>query len=205
MKRKSKYKSSKSRLRLLHQYYSYTGFYSYIWNNIKKSIPFALTVILFLYSLSQFVEINTLLSHITNSFSIFGIMFTFFISEAFLGILPPEFFIAWSATLSNQWLYLGVLSVLSYFGGLLSYVIGAMITKIPAVDTWLQSKIKSQLEKLKKWGGLLIVVGALLPLPFSISCMAAGIIKFPFKSVMIYGSLRFLRFFVYALIIFNVI
>jgi membrane protein YqaA with SNARE-associated domain len=132
-------------------------------------------------------------------------MFTFFISEAFLGILPPEFFIVWSATLSNQWLYLGVLSVLSYFGGLLSYVIGAMITKIPAVDTWLQSKIKSQLEKLKKWGGLLIVVGALLPLPFSISCMAAGIIKFPFKSVMIYGSLRFLRFFVYALIIFNVI
>ena len=65
--------------------------------------------------------------------------------------------------------------------------------------------MEKQLKNSKKWGGFLIVVGALLPLPFSVSCIAAGIIEFPFKGVMLYGSLRLLRFAFYGIIIFNVL
>jgi hypothetical protein len=65
--------------------------------------------------------------------------------------------------------------------------------------------MEKQLENSKKWGGFLIVVGALLPVPFAVSCMTAGLIKYPFKSVAYYGSLRVLRIFGYGIVIFNVL
>lgn len=122
-----------------------------------------------------------------------------------LGLIPPEIFIAWSGKMPSPWSYLSVLAVLSYAGGLLSYWIGQMITKIPSVHKYLEVKMEKQLKNSRKWGGFLIIVGALLPLPFSISCIAAGIINFPFKNVVVYGSLRLLRFVIYGLIIFNVL
>jgi membrane protein YqaA with SNARE-associated domain len=64
--------------------------------------------------------------------------------------------------------------------------------------------MEKQLKNSKKWGGFLILVGALLPLPFSISCLTAGIIEFPFKNVVFYGSLRLVRFLIYGLVIFHV-
>ena len=75
---------------------------------------------------------------------------------------------------------------------------------MPSVHNYLEQKMAKQLKNSKKWGGFLIVVGALLPLPFSISCMAAGIIEFPFKSLMLFGSLRLVRFLIYGLVIFHV-
>lgn len=103
----------------------------------------------------------------------------------------------------SPWFYLSILAILSYGGGLLAYWMGRYITKIPKIHHYLEFKMKKQLKNSKKWGGFLIVVGALLPLPFSISCIAAGIITFPFKNVILYGSLRLVRFAIYGLIIFN--
>ena len=61
------------------------------------------------------------------------------------------------------------------------------------------------LKNIRKWGGFLILVGALLPLPFSISCMAAGIIQYPLKNVVLFGLFRFVRFALYGWAIFNVV
>ncbi|MBT6377913.1 MAG: short-chain dehydrogenase, partial [Flavobacterium sp.] len=51
----------------------------------------------------------------------------------------------------------------------------------------------------------LILIGALLPVPFSITCVAAGMIKYPLKGVILFGLFRFLRFALYAWAIFNVV
>jgi membrane protein YqaA with SNARE-associated domain len=61
------------------------------------------------------------------------------------------------------------------------------------------------LKNTSKWGGFLILVGALLPVPFSISCMAAGMIRYSFKNVVLFGLFRFLRFGLYAWAIFKVV
>jgi membrane protein YqaA with SNARE-associated domain len=61
------------------------------------------------------------------------------------------------------------------------------------------------MKNTTKWGGFLIVVGALLPIPFSITCMAAGMIKYPIKGVLIFGSLRFVRFAIYGIAIFQMV
>ena len=62
-----------------------------------------------------------------------------------------------------------------------------------------------QLKNTSKWGGFLILVGALLPLPFAISCLTAGMIKYPFKNVVLVGLFRFVRFAIYAWAIFSVV
>ncbi|GAA4270269.1 YqaA family protein [Hyunsoonleella aestuarii] len=202
---KLKPKSNKSRIKLLHQYYSYTGFYAFVWGAIKKAFPYILGFIAVFYIVDHFFDINAALVNLTEILPVFGVLSFFFVSETLLGLIPPEIFIAWAGKLLNPWFFLSVLGVLSFGGGLLSYWMGRSITKIPSFHNYLEVKMAKQLKNSKKWGGFLIVVGALLPLPFSISCIAAGIIKFPFKSVMLFGSLRLLRFAIYGLVIFNVL
>ena len=65
--------------------------------------------------------------------------------------------------------------------------------------------MRENLKNTRKWGGVLILVGALLPLPFSIACIAAGMIKYPFKNVVFFGLFRFVRFAIYAWAIFKVV
>lgn len=202
---KPKPKVNKSRLQLLHQYYNYTGFYKFVGNAIKKALPYIIVAIGIIYIVNHFFDIKQALVHFTKILPAYGVLSFFFVSETLLGLIPPEIFIAWAGNMYNPWLYLSLLAILSYTGGLLAYFMGRSITKIQAIHNYLELKMAKQLKNSKKWGGFLIVVGALLPLPFSISCMATGIIKFPFNNVVLYGSLRLVRFAIYGLIIFNVL
>ena len=76
---------------------------------------------------------------------------------------------------------------------------------IDAVNNYLEQKMSKHLKNTSKWGGFLIIVGALLPLPFAITCMAAGMIKYPLKGVVLFGLFRFLRFAIYGYIISGII
>lgn len=204
MKEKQKTKTnSKSRIKLLHQYYSYTGFYTFVWQAVKKALPYIIVAVIAIYALNYFYDINAALVRLTEILPSYGVLSFFFVSETLLGLVPPEIFIAWSGKMPNPWGYLSILALLSYGGGLLSYHLGKMMSKIPSVHSYLEVKMQKQLKNSKKWGGFLIIVGALLPLPFSISCIAAGIINFPFRNVILFGSLRLLRFAIYGIIIFN--
>lgn len=204
MKQKPKDKPAKSRWQLLHQYYSYTGFYTFVWQAVKSALPYIVAIVLAVYAVNHYFNINEALTRLTEILPSYGVLSFFFVSETLLGLVPPEIFIAWAGKMYSPWFYLSLLAVLSYGGGLVSYWMGRSITKMPSVHNYLELKMEKQLKNSKKWGGFLIVVGALLPLPFSISCMAAGIIEFPFKNVIIYGSLRLVRFAIYGIIIFNV-
>jgi membrane protein YqaA with SNARE-associated domain len=205
MKPKPKSKSDKSRWQLLHQYYNYTGFYQFVWRAIKRALPILLLIIAAVYVVNHYYDINETLVRLTETLPVYGVLAFFLASESLvLGIIPPEIFIAWAGKMPYPWLFLSILALLSYAGGLIAFYMGRFITKIPSVHRYLEQKMEKQLQNARKWGGFLIIVGALLPLPFAISCLTAGIIDFPFKNVMVYGSLRLLRFLIYGLIIFNV-
>mgnify|MGYP005995594913 FL=1 len=196
----------KSRAKLLHQYYSYTGFYTFIGNSLKKAILPVVIVVTALILFNKYVyNINDALQSITEIFSPTGILITFFTSESLLGLIPPEIFIAWSKKTSNPVFNLALLATLSYIGGIVSFFLGKAALKIESVKNYLEVKMAKNLKNTSKWGGFLIIVGALLPIPFSITCMAAGMIKFPLKGVLLYGSLRFIRFAIYGIAIFNMV
>lgn len=205
MPKKTK-RSNKRRAKLVHKYYSRTGFYLFVWESIKKVILPILGIILVIFLFNKYVyNINEGLRNFTETFSRITVISVFFISETILGLIPPEIFIAWSKKTETPILNLSILAVLSYFGGLLSYFIGRMALKVNSVKNYLEVKMADNLKNTRKWGGILILVGALLPLPFSIACMTAGMIKYPFKNVVFLGLFRLAKFAIYAWAIFKVV
>ena len=195
----------KSRIRLLHQYYSYTGFYSFVGSSLGKAISPIVFFIVALWLVHIYViDFNDLFTSITTTYSPLTIFTVFFASESILGLIPPEIFIAWADKTDLPNTYLTILATLSYLGGVISYFIGRAIADMPSVYAYLELKMQKHVKMIRKWGGFLIVVGALLPIPFSITSIAAGLIRFSFKSYLLFGLLRFIRFFIYAAVIFNV-
>lgn len=207
MPRKEKrIKSQGEKFKLIHKYYERTGFYSFVGKNLKSSILPILGVILVIFLFNRYVyNINDGLHHFTETFSRITILIVFFISETLLGLIPPEIFIAWTKKTGTPLINLVILATLSYSGGLISYFLGRMTLKIEAIKEYLEVKMAKNLQNTKKWGGILILVGALLPLPFSIACVAAGMIKYPFRNVVFFGLFRFVRFAIYAWAIFQVV
>ncbi len=196
----------KSRLQLLHQYYSYTGFYSFIKDALKKAIPAIAIVVGILLLINYFViDVNTALTYVINNYSDFTIIGTFLLSESILGIIPPELFIAWSGKTETPIISLTLLATMSYLGGIFSYFMGKGITKIPAVHEYLEVKMKKHIKNTRKWGGLIIAVGALLPIPFAMTSIAAGMIKYRFTNYLLFGALRYIRFYAYAIVIFKLV
>lgn len=196
----------KSKLKLLHQYYSYTGFYSFVGLSLKKSVTPIIFFILSILLVDRFIiDFNELFTSLINTYSPVRILVLFFASESFLGLIPPELFIAWAGKSASSILLLSLLALLSYFGGIVSFFIGKSISKSPMVFNYLEVKMKKHLQNIRKWGGFLIVVGALLPIPFSMTSIASGVINYKFKNYLLFGLLRFVRFYLYALVIFHII
>mgnify|MGYP001037732374 CR=1 FL=1 len=204
--KKKREKTTKEKAKLIHFYYSRTGFYLFVWESLKKAFfPIAIVVVGLLLFNKYVYNINDGLEQMTETFSRVGVIITFFVSEIFLGLLPPEIFIAWTKKTEEPILNLSIIAVLSYLGGLIAYFIGKATLKISSVKEYLEVKMAKNLENTKKWGGILILVGALLPLPFAIACITAGMIKYPFKSVMAFGAFRLARFAIYGWALFQVV
>ena len=205
MNSRPKQRIKKSKLRLLHQYYSYTGFYSFVKTSLVKALlPISIFIIALWLINKFFIDFNDLFTSIS-TFNPLIILAVFFASESLLGLIPPEIFIAWAGNTEMPVFSLTILAVLSYVGGIISFFIGKAISNMPSVYNYLEVKMEKHVKMIRKWGGFLIVVGALLPIPFAITSIAAGLIHYKFKNYLLFGLLRFVRFYLYALVIFNVL
>ena len=195
-----------NKIKRVHLYYKYTGFYSFVGQSLKKAAGPILLIIAVLILLDLYVvDFGSLFTYITETYAAINILLVFLVSETFLGLVPPEIFIAWSNKMPQPLVYLSLLAAMSYLGGIFSYFIGKWIFTIPAVFNYLEGKMKKHLNHIRKWGGFLIVVGALLPIPYSMTSMAAGTINYKFSKFLLFGLLRFVRFYLYAIAIFNLI
>lgn len=197
---------SKFQLDRAHKYYKLTGFYSFVIESIKKSLPLLIIVVGLLAAVHFLVmDIPTMLEMAVEKLPDYGVLTFFYVSETLLGLIPPELFIAWSGKTATPIFNLSLLALLSYLGGMTAYFLGRSALKIPSVHYYLEVKMAKQLIMARKWGGILIAVGALLPLPFSISSLVAGMLKYDFKWWIIIGLLRFVRFAIYGAAIFQVV
>ena len=130
MKNKTK-TQKKSKIELLHQYYSYTGFYAFIGKSLKKALwPVVIVIIALLLFNNYVYNVNEGLKHFTDTFTDIQVFTVFFLSESFLGLIPPEIFIAWSKKTSEPIFNLVLLAFISYVGGVISFFIGKAILKL---------------------------------------------------------------------------
>ena len=199
-------KNLKEKVNLYHSYYKKKGVYSFlIKNSIKIGIGLILLVGILYFVKSLIPDFDNSFEALLEKFDTLPVLIFFTVSESvLLGIIPPDLFIVWAQKFELPYLMVFFLGCLSYLGGVISYGIGNKIGHLPKVDNWLKKKFVEHFEKIRKWGGVLIIFAALFPLPFSPICMIAGMVRFPIPAFLWLGLFRFARFFGYALVLFQV-
>jgi membrane protein YqaA with SNARE-associated domain len=132
------------------------------------------------------------------------IFLIFFTSEVIFGIIPPEFFMFWALRHEDLSLYLqnvAVLAAISYAAGIIGYYIGSYFNTTRAYRA-LRKNVFGKFEKhFNTFGGFLVIVAALTPIPYSGICMIVGSVKYNFRNFIWISLMRFVRFAVYSIII----
>ncbi len=130
----------------------------------------------------------------------------FLISEVVFGIIPPEFFMIWSQRHGDLTIFINNISVLtgiSYAAGVLGYWFGAYLNTTRAY-TFFKKRVFGKFEKhFHSYGGFLVIVAAITPIPFSGICMLVGSVHYPFNKFLLFAMARFIRFTIYAGIIWH--
>lgn len=194
------------RLGLLNRYYRITNFYPFLKDTAFKGGTVIGIFVLLLVGLELFVlDINSILNNLVSTYSASSIFSTFLVSETFLGIVPPEVFIAWASKSATPWFFLFILATISYIGGIIAYFLGNRLFLIPSIKNHIENKVEKHIINLRKWGGLFVVLGAISPIPHSMVSLASGLIKYSFKQYLLWALFRYARFGIYAFIIFQVL
>jgi len=193
------------RLVLLNRYYKITRFYPFIKNTIYKGGLVMAVFVLILLGVNFFLlDINSLLNHFVETYSPQVIFPSFLVSETLFGIVPPEILIAWAAKSASPWMFLFVLATMSYVGGIFSYLIGTRLFLISSIKNYIENKVAKHIDNLRRWGGIFVFLGAVTPLPHSIVSLASGMINYSLKKYMLWALFRYVRFAIYAFVIFRV-
>ncbi len=194
------------KLRLLHLYYKRTGFYPFLLNTgLKVAIGLGAVVLLLIILEKHVISLDDLMSLMLDRFPNWAILTVFFIAESFLGLLPPDLFIIWSGKFEQPWQMLTVTGTVSMAGGIMAFQLGRWLLHWDSLRSYIENKFAKYLVMLNKWGGLLVILAALFPLPYGAVCTLAGIVNFPPKLFLLFNVTRYLRFYLYALVLFNVV
>lgn len=191
---------------LYHYYYKRTGRYTFIGKNLFRVILVIAVFALAVWFITNYViDINEVMGYITENFPSWIIVGTLYLSESVLGFAPPDLYILWAQSLASPYLMVFYLSLASYFGGITSYALGTQLYRLPSVRKWVNGKFDEQFKTFKKFGGLLIIISALAPLPFSWVSIVSGVVRYPFTTYLLFALSRILRFFLYAYVFFSVL
>lgn len=128
----------------------------------------------------------------------------FLASEVVFGIIPPEFFMIWSlrsGVLSHYIDNIIALALISYFAGIIGFMIGQYLNNTRFYKE-MKKRVFGKFEMhLNNYGGFLVVVAALTPIPFSGIAMLVGSVHYSFRKYLWFSLFRFARFLVYSIII----
>lgn len=193
------------KLSVLNRYYRITRFYVFLKSILIKAGILIGAFMLVYFLLDSFVlDTKELFDHVVANFSAVYVFMVFFVSEILMGIVPPEIFIAWGLESINPWLYMFLLAGLSYATGIVAYLLGLMLSRLPSVRNYVNHKIPHHITNLRRWGGVFIFAGAMLPLPHALVSFSSGVIKFRFKHYLLWALFRFARFFIFAVVMFQI-
>jgi membrane protein YqaA with SNARE-associated domain len=169
----------------------------FVWTNVLRGIAWLVGIIM-LYLLAQWLlpaDWSDSLARFTDNPP--WVFFIFFLSEAFTGLIPLEFFIIWakSESLGTYSAYVLLLSVLSYLGGMIAFGIGSQVRNFRWLKRFSELETFQRYATLyRRYGGIIIIISSLTPLPFAIICFLSATFRFPFRRYLLYTSMRFLRF-----------
>ena len=184
------------RLKKHHSSNKERGLYGYMgWTAFKIIFLYFLIFIPIILIAKYLIDLNPFFQYISNNFSDGLILIVFLASESFLGMIPPDFFVIWTAKFDSPFILWAILGILSYIGGAISYLIGFRLLKRARIKAYSERVFGKYITLVRKWGGAFIIIAALFPFsPFSMIVIAVSLFKYPFKLYLLFGISRILRF-----------
>ena len=183
------------------------GFFSYVGRSVLLIFLIYLIVIAIVFLLGKYVvDFNTFFGGFIERLSNKFVLLLFFLSDSFMGMIPVDFFVIWTQKFESPILWLALLGVLSYTGGVISYGIGLWIATRPRIKSFTERRLKAYTTFVRKWGGAFIVIAALFPFtPFSLVVIAITLFHYPFKNFLLFALARLVRFVMQGIIFFDLL
>lgn len=164
-----------------------------------------LALFIFVLALSFEPQIRSTASWLIDHFGLVGIGLVVFVADLVISPIPPDFalFIIGKSEMHNQWMILvPILGLISTCAGIFGWLIGLRLKHLKFVKRFLAYFGTEHRHAIKRFGFWMVVLGALTPLPFSLTCWLAGIFKLSFKTFFIAALFRVPRFVIYYWAIF---
>ncbi|MCB0487379.1 MAG: VTT domain-containing protein [Cyclobacteriaceae bacterium] len=174
----------------------------FLFRNLARGLMWFAVIITVFILLEEYIQENfqARVEQIYDSLFLFYGVFT--LSEIIFGLIPPEFFmyvyVLNHIPLHNYVIDLSALTIISYGAGVVGYYVGRNFSKTGFFEKVSEKYLGQYQNNLRKYGGYLVLVGAITPIPFSAMCMLAGSINFPLRSFLLISIARVLRFAVYG-------
>jgi membrane protein YqaA with SNARE-associated domain len=122
-----------------------------------------------------------------------------FVSDSITSPLPPDVLLVIVAktALAEHWLsVVGAMGLVSTLAGNLGWLIGHGASRTIARDSLRRLREKHE-QRVHRYGSWAVALGALTPVPFSITCITAGALHVPFRSFWPMTLLRIPRFYIF--------
>jgi membrane protein YqaA with SNARE-associated domain len=133
-----------------------------------------------------------------------GLALLLFFADSVGTPIPPDalLIVVAKTELSRDWAWLVPLGgVLSSVAGAAGYAIGAALGRHPALTPWIAWLSRRHGTLIERYDRLTVALGALTPLPFSLTCWSAGAMGMPLSRFVPVSLLRVPRYVVYYLAI----
>jgi len=183
------------------------AYYKFIAKNALRGLIWFAAILVFYLVFNQYLgeEFKTFAEPLSDRPLL--ILLIFFLSETIFGIIPLEFFVIWAKNMATGSYFIFILfslilALLSYVGGMIAYYVGTKIKDLPLLAKLLERESFLEYKKLyRRYGGILIILSALTPLPFATFSLLSASMGFPFNRYLLYSAARFIRFIYVAVIV----
>lgn len=149
-------------------------------------------------------ELDLITTFVFEHLGLGGVVLLIFITDAFISPLPPDTLLMLIAAsdYAEHWPYLiPAIGVVSCIAGIAGYSGGRLLARRPLAKAILGPFHTQSQALVLRYGAWGVALGALTPIPFSITCWTAGLLEVPFGSVWPPCLLRVPRYVLYYAVI----
>jgi len=146
--------------------------------------------------------ISEITEYIVKKTGFLGLVLIILIADSLMPTFPTDIIlliIAKSSLSSNCGIYILIIGITSIIAGIIGWNIGRWVREKTS-SKWI-AKQRENNKLVQKYGFWGVMIGALTPIPFSLTCWTAGYLKMPFKNFLFASFFRIPRYFIYYIAI----
>ncbi len=174
-------------------------------NHLKKILIgtfISLIIVISIAGFLGFLYSDSITEFIAKRTGFLGLALIILIADSLIPAFPTDIIllIIAKSSLNNEWgIYILIVGITSIIAGVFGWNIGQWVRNKTNFD--FMSKHKNNSNLLQRYGSLGVAIGALTPIPFSITCWTAGFLKMPFRDFLLASFFRIPRYFIYFIAI----